>query len=290
MAGLFTKNKGRTGYSSLMDASEQPLMKLSDSEDDQLVLESIDLRRSRRSGDSPSRNYMNPNYTLIERKIIPGETLSKISLQYSIAVAELKRVNSFVNDQDFYARKFIKIPVKKYSHLEQQLLEEQTSHSDDGTSKRDSDRHHTRLAAQRSHSMESLDNKSSPNRTSSPTASGFFEQLDNHVTLAKSSVQKTESGFQANQQQPSTSSAPFAYYDTGLPDRLIVDTGSGIDKPEDLIHLPNYTNQHWWGSIRHFIIVITVVVMLLLLIIGLVLYLAGDIEPVHINSTHLDTH
>lgn len=89
MAGLFNKNKGRAGYSSLREASEQPLMKLSDSEDEQIVLENIDLRRSRRSSESPSRNYLSSNYTLIERKIIPGETLSKISLQYSIPVTYL---------------------------------------------------------------------------------------------------------------------------------------------------------------------------------------------------------
>lgn len=214
--------------------------------------------------------------------------MNSITLNLIFQVADLKRVNSFVNDQDFYARLFIKIPVKKYSHLEEQLLEEQATHSDDGSSNRDSNKQHTRLNSQRSHSLESLDAKSASDRMSSPTASGFFEKLDNHVTLVKSSVQKTESGFQAaRQQQPSTSSAAFAYYENGPADRLIVETGSGINQPEDLIHLPNYANKHWWGSIRHFIIMVTVVVIVILLIIGLVLYLAGDIKSVDLDNSEI---
>lgn len=86
MAGLFTKNKSKTGYKTLAEMSNQPLMKTSDSEDEQVLFENVDLRRPRRSSGSPSQIYQNSNYTLIERKIIPGETLSKISLQYSIPV------------------------------------------------------------------------------------------------------------------------------------------------------------------------------------------------------------
>ncbi|KAF8367194.1 lmd-1 [Pristionchus pacificus] len=51
--------------------------------------------------------------TFIERKIKPGDTLNKIALQYSVNVADLRRINNLLNDQDFLARCSVRIPMSK---------------------------------------------------------------------------------------------------------------------------------------------------------------------------------
>uniref|UniRef100_A0AC34FL61 LysM domain-containing protein n=1 Tax=Panagrolaimus sp. ES5 TaxID=591445 RepID=A0AC34FL61_9BILA len=54
------------------------------------------------------------NRVLIERKVQPGDTLNKLSLQYSVQISDLKRANTLlVNDQDIYALPVIKIPVSR---------------------------------------------------------------------------------------------------------------------------------------------------------------------------------
>ncbi|XP_006005116.1 lysM and putative peptidoglycan-binding domain-containing protein 3 [Latimeria chalumnae] len=53
----------------------------------------------------------------ITREIQEGDTLAGISLQYCCSVADIKRVNSLINDQDFFALRSVKIPVKKFSIL-----------------------------------------------------------------------------------------------------------------------------------------------------------------------------
>ncbi|CAH2297026.1 lysM and peptidoglycan-binding domain-containing 3 [Pelobates cultripes] len=54
---------------------------------------------------------------LIGKDICEGDTLNSIALQYSCTVADLKRVNNFINEQDFFALRSIKIPVKRFSVL-----------------------------------------------------------------------------------------------------------------------------------------------------------------------------
>ena len=54
-------------------------------------------------------------------QVQPGDTLAKLSLKYSIPVAELKRVNNILSDQYFYALKRIKIPVRTASLLTELL-------------------------------------------------------------------------------------------------------------------------------------------------------------------------
>jgi len=57
----------------------------------------------------------------VETEVQPGDTLAKLSLKYSIPVAELKRVNNILSDQYFYALKRIKIPVRTASLLTELL-------------------------------------------------------------------------------------------------------------------------------------------------------------------------
>ncbi|KAK1160906.1 lysM and putative peptidoglycan-binding domain-containing protein 4-like isoform X1 [Acipenser oxyrinchus oxyrinchus] len=54
---------------------------------------------------------------LLEKDISEGDSLNKIALQYGCKVADIKRVNNLIREQDLYALKVIKIPVKKHSVL-----------------------------------------------------------------------------------------------------------------------------------------------------------------------------
>ncbi|XP_066473800.1 lysM and putative peptidoglycan-binding domain-containing protein 3 [Tiliqua scincoides] len=51
------------------------------------------------------------------KDIQEGDTLNAIALQYCCSVADIKRVNNLITDQDFFALRSIKIPVKKFSLL-----------------------------------------------------------------------------------------------------------------------------------------------------------------------------
>ncbi|NWS37951.1 LYSM4 protein, partial [Probosciger aterrimus] len=54
---------------------------------------------------------------LLEREIMEGDNLNKLALQYGCKVADIKRVNNFIREQDLYALKSIKIPVKTHGLL-----------------------------------------------------------------------------------------------------------------------------------------------------------------------------
>ncbi|NXL87189.1 LYSM4 protein, partial [Alectura lathami] len=54
---------------------------------------------------------------LLEREIAEGDNLNKLALQYGCKVADIKRVNNFMREQDLYALKSIKIPVKTHGLL-----------------------------------------------------------------------------------------------------------------------------------------------------------------------------
>ncbi|KAG7473254.1 hypothetical protein MATL_G00093740 [Megalops atlanticus] len=54
---------------------------------------------------------------LLERDVAHGDNLNKLALQYGCKVADIKRVNNLMQEQDLYALKSIKIPVKNHSLL-----------------------------------------------------------------------------------------------------------------------------------------------------------------------------
>ncbi|XP_019333388.1 lysM and putative peptidoglycan-binding domain-containing protein 4 isoform X3 [Alligator mississippiensis] len=54
---------------------------------------------------------------LLEREITAGDSLNKLALQYGCKVADIKRINNFIREQDLYALKSIKIPVKTHGVL-----------------------------------------------------------------------------------------------------------------------------------------------------------------------------
>ncbi|XP_061451284.1 lysM and putative peptidoglycan-binding domain-containing protein 4 [Rhineura floridana] len=49
---------------------------------------------------------------LLERAVGKDDSLNKLALQYGCKVGDIKRVNNFIQEQDLYALKSIKIPVK----------------------------------------------------------------------------------------------------------------------------------------------------------------------------------
>ncbi|XP_044518395.1 lysM and putative peptidoglycan-binding domain-containing protein 4 isoform X2 [Gracilinanus agilis] len=54
---------------------------------------------------------------LLERELAEDDNLNKLALQYGCKVADIKKVNNFIREQDLYALKSIKIPVKNYGIL-----------------------------------------------------------------------------------------------------------------------------------------------------------------------------
>ncbi|XP_062317628.1 lysM and putative peptidoglycan-binding domain-containing protein 4 [Osmerus eperlanus] len=54
---------------------------------------------------------------LVEREVSDGDNLNKLALQYGCKVADIKRANNLIQEQDLFALKLIKIPVKKHSFL-----------------------------------------------------------------------------------------------------------------------------------------------------------------------------
>ncbi|XP_034025924.1 lysM and putative peptidoglycan-binding domain-containing protein 3 [Thalassophryne amazonica] len=53
----------------------------------------------------------------LARDIHEGDTLNSIALQYHCSVAELKRANNLLTEQDFFALRSVKIPVRRFSVL-----------------------------------------------------------------------------------------------------------------------------------------------------------------------------
>ncbi|KAM6961452.1 lysM and putative peptidoglycan-binding domain-containing protein 4 [Aplochiton taeniatus] len=57
------------------------------------------------------------NLQLLEIEVFDGDSLNKLALQYGCKVADLKRVNNLIQEQDLFALKSIKIPVTRHSFL-----------------------------------------------------------------------------------------------------------------------------------------------------------------------------
>uniref|UniRef100_A0A8C9URM6 LysM and putative peptidoglycan-binding domain-containing protein 3 n=1 Tax=Spermophilus dauricus TaxID=99837 RepID=A0A8C9URM6_SPEDA len=69
---------------------------------------------------STSRDRLD-DIILLTKDIQEGDTLNAIALQYCCTVADIKRVNNLISDQDFFALRSVKIPVKKFSSLAETL-------------------------------------------------------------------------------------------------------------------------------------------------------------------------
>ncbi|NXK96549.1 LYSM4 protein, partial [Formicarius rufipectus] len=85
------------------------------SEEELNVMELRPRGREQQRGSS-SRDRLG-DVVLLEREINEGDNLNKLALQYGCKVADIKRVNNFMREQDLYALKSIKIPVKPHGLL-----------------------------------------------------------------------------------------------------------------------------------------------------------------------------
>lgn len=80
--------------------------------------ESYELRS--RGRDRPRRSTSRErldDIVYLVRDIKEGDTLNSLSLQYFCSVADIKRANNLLTEQDFFALRSIKIPVKRFSVL-----------------------------------------------------------------------------------------------------------------------------------------------------------------------------
>ncbi|XP_015743022.1 lysM and putative peptidoglycan-binding domain-containing protein 4 [Python bivittatus] len=86
----------------------------SDSEDSsEEEFDAMELRaRGREPQQCSSSQSRAGDVQLLERVVKEDDNLNKLALQYGCKVADIKRVNNFIQEQDFYALKSIKIPVK----------------------------------------------------------------------------------------------------------------------------------------------------------------------------------
>ncbi|XP_015234183.1 PREDICTED: lysM and putative peptidoglycan-binding domain-containing protein 4 [Cyprinodon variegatus] len=78
--------------------------------------EELSIVETRQSKQDSQRNVQ-----LLEHKVLDGDTLNKLALQYGCKVADIKRVNNLFQEQDLFALKFIKIPVQKHSFMTETL-------------------------------------------------------------------------------------------------------------------------------------------------------------------------
>ncbi|KAM9313270.1 lysM and putative peptidoglycan-binding domain-containing protein 4 [Gastrophryne carolinensis] len=135
--------------------------------------EEIDITELRaRGGERPHRNASREkvgDIVLLERAVTEDDNLNKLALQYGCKVADIKRVNNFLTEQDMYALKTIKIPVKVHGILTEQ---------------------HGELSIQNFRSADSLDiviespDEAPVSSTSSRDISRYFHNIDKNIEAA----------------------------------------------------------------------------------------------------------
>ncbi|CAL8248739.1 unnamed protein product [Merluccius merluccius] len=86
---------------------------LSEDDGESYELRSRGRERQRRSA---SRERMD-DIIYLARDVQEGDTLNSLALQYHCSVADLKRANNLLTEQDFFALRSVKIPVRRFSVL-----------------------------------------------------------------------------------------------------------------------------------------------------------------------------
>ncbi|XP_035660328.1 lysM and putative peptidoglycan-binding domain-containing protein 4-like [Branchiostoma floridae] len=92
------------------DVDEEELL-----EEDAIELTDVRPRGERRRDERGRKDESDT--VLLERTIMPGDTLQTFALLYGCTLADLRRANNLMSDQDFHALKFIKVPVKRHGLL-----------------------------------------------------------------------------------------------------------------------------------------------------------------------------
>uniref|UniRef100_A0A0B8RUD6 LysM and putative peptidoglycan-binding domain-containing protein 3 n=1 Tax=Philothamnus irregularis TaxID=1899461 RepID=A0A0B8RUD6_9SAUR len=151
----------------------------SDVLEDEVEIYELRPRGKEKTRRSTSRERMD-DIVFITKDIQEGDTLNALALQYSCSVADIKRVNNLITDQDFFALRTIKIPVKKFS-----LLTE--------THCFPKNRQNSRSASS-SYSTEFSDSSLAPELFSSTeTAGNFLKEVDRDIEqIVKCNATKRE--------------------------------------------------------------------------------------------------
>ncbi|XP_069138584.1 lysM and putative peptidoglycan-binding domain-containing protein 3-like [Argopecten irradians] len=90
--------------------------------DDEVVEYEMEMR-SRKAPKTVDPKEKEPIY--FEREITEGDSLRSLALQYGCPVSEIKRINNFIQDQDFYGHKVVKVPLKRHSFLTEHIAKEE---------------------------------------------------------------------------------------------------------------------------------------------------------------------
>lgn len=148
---------------------------------------------------SASRERME-DIIYLTRDIQEGDTLNSIALQYHCSVADIKRANNFLTEQDFFALRSVKIPVRRFSVL--------TETHATGPLKPASPSGGRRLP--QITSITSLPSESSTDSSSSTdSVEGFLQEKDKDIERlvkstgpSRSSLNEVVSSLTLQQQQP----------------------------------------------------------------------------------------
>lgn len=71
-----------------------------------------------------------PFVDFVEWDVNEGDTLESLSLKSGCTISQIKRANNLISQQDFYALKTIRIPIKKYGILGEILVNTSTNEDD----------------------------------------------------------------------------------------------------------------------------------------------------------------
>ncbi|KAM4036575.1 lysM and putative peptidoglycan-binding domain-containing protein 4 isoform 1-T2 [Anomaloglossus baeobatrachus] len=106
---------------------------------------------------------------LLEHTITENDNLNKLALQYGCKVSDIKRINKLLTEQDVYALKTIKIPVKIHGFLTEQ---------------------HKETNAQKGRSADSIDiviesgDEASVTVTENRDVTQYFREIDQNIEAA----------------------------------------------------------------------------------------------------------
>lgn len=146
---------------------------------------------------STSRERMD-DIVYLARDIQEGDTLNSIALQYHCSVADLKRANNLLTEQDFFALRSVKIPVRRFSVLTETHSTGQLKSASPSESRR-------HIAPVTSLPTESSTDSSS----STDSVEGFLLEKDKDIERlvkstgpSRSSLNEVVSSLTLQQQQP----------------------------------------------------------------------------------------
>ncbi|UJR33166.1 hypothetical protein I4U23_020622 [Adineta vaga] len=83
-------------------------------------------RHSKQEQESTPVAHGGGSIVIIEKPIRANETLQAFAIRYRVPVSQLKRLNNLQNDQDFYALKYCRVPVRRFGLLHESSLSSPT--------------------------------------------------------------------------------------------------------------------------------------------------------------------